>query len=324
MSYMNFQIFELEVSLITPQRIDQFLAESMPNLSRTEAKKYVEQGCVKIAGQVVNKCKAMVKNGDFLIFERPVEKQAPSPFKAEAFTYDILFEDEDILVINKPPHVVVHPAPGHYDSGTVVHALLSYIPNLQTEYDDDVFDELEAMRPGIVHRLDKDTSGCLVIAKNRQIRTALMQMFAAHQIHKTYLALTYRAPKERTGEICNLIGRHRSQRQKMAVVERNGKEAITRYQVMRTGLLNEKLIAEIELELLTGRTHQIRVHLASLQSPILGDKLYGGKQEDIAPRQMLHAYKIEFIHPKTKQNVEIIAPIAADMQSVMAQVNWVN
>ncbi|MDD3155813.1 MAG: RluA family pseudouridine synthase, partial [Victivallaceae bacterium] len=251
-----------------------------------------------------------VRAGMLICVELP-EPECPEPV-AEPFDFPILYEDEAMLVIAKPAGVVVHPAVGN-PAGTVVNALLGRYPQLA-----ETMPGLPG-RPGIVHRLDKDTSGCLVIAKTPEAQYKLSSSFAGRETGKTYLAVVRGVPRKPEAEITGLIGRHPVNRQKMAVVERNGKLAITRYRLEKSGLIHGIPVSLMNVEILTGRTHQIRVHLASAGIPVLGDATYGGSCSDIpeAARQMLHAWKLKLPHPLTRKEMEFVAPLPEDFKILL-------
>ncbi len=316
-------------------RLDLFLARRFPGRSRAFFQEQLKAGRVTLNGRP---CRASDKlhQDDSLAVEWPQEKQFE--LKAESMALDILHEDDDILVINKPAGLVVHPAKGNW-TGTLVQGLLAHVGDEMAEMVDD------EMRPGIVHRLDKDTSGVLVIAKNPKALSFLQQMFHEHTVQKTYLALAAgsftgqqllrdspavlisraaadaaraaRAPKPGATPftvISNHLGRHPRDRKKIAVVSAaDGKSAITHYRVLAAG---EKA-SLLELRILTGRTHQIRVHLAHIRHPVLGDGVYGGRQEGIPvrpARQMLHAWKLAITHPGTGAAIAFTAPIPEDFR----------
>lgn len=233
---------------------------------------------------------------------------------AEHIPLDILYEDDALLVINKPAGMVVHPAAGNY-TGTVVNALLGRDQEILEE-----FDEADSMRPGIVHRLDKDTSGCLVIAKNGNAMHKLSRSFADREVSKTYMAIVAPAPKVMAAEIRTQIGRNPGNRKKMAVVRSGGRDAVTIFNVVRRGKIGPNSAALLKVRILTGRTHQIRVHMSHYGSPIIGDALYGGNSRIAAPRQMLHAWKLSFPHPVTKEMLSFESPFPADFQEYMDQI----
>ena len=229
--------------------------------------------------------------------------------QAQNISLDIVYEDEDLVVINKPAGMVVHPGAGNF-SDTMVNALLAHCG-----------DSLSGIggvkRPGIVHRIDKETSGLLVVAKNDEAHQFLSQQFAVHSIERVYQAIVYGFPPI-SGTIRGNIGRSPFNRQKMAIVENSGKPAITHYQVIKPLFAGKACLIECQLE--TGRTHQIRVHMTSIKHPLVGDKLYGNPPKGtpeilrLFPRQALHAQRLGFIHPKTKEILRFSAPIPDDMQ----------
>ena len=288
-------------------RLDQFLASQLPEYSRAYLQKLVKSGTVKLDGNVFSLNKTLLPGKGIITVELP-EIQSNNEPVAEYFAFDLLYEDSVMAIINKPAGVVVHPAPGNPD-GTVVNALLSRYPELRSA-------ELpDGSRPGIVHRLDKDTSGCLAVARTPEAQAKLCEAFAARETGKIYLALTAGVPMQKSGRIENLIGRHVVNRQKMAVVERNGKIAISEYEVMAEGRINNIKTALVKVRIYTGRTHQIRVHLASLGCPVLGDELYGGSRVCPGiPRQMLHAWKLKLPHPVTGEIIKVQAPIPEDIE----------
>ncbi len=288
-------------------RLDQFLASQLPEYSRAYLQKLVKSGTVKLDGNVFSLNKTLLPGKGIITVELP-EIQSNNEPVAEYFAFDLLYEDSVMAIINKPAGVVVHPAPGKPD-GTVVNALLSRYPELRSA-------ELpDGSRPGIVHRLDKDTSGCLAVARTPEAQAKLCEAFAARETGKIYLALTAGVPMQKNGRIENLIGRHVVNRQKMAVVERNGKIAISEYEVMAEGRINNIKTALVKVRIYTGRTHQIRVHLASLGCPVLGDELYGGSRVCPGiPRQMLHAWKLKLPHPVTGEIIKVQAPIPEDIE----------
>ena len=323
-------------------RLDVLLTRRFPDRSRTFFHDAIKGGRVTLntkPGRAADK----VHSGDSISITWPPEKKFE--MKGEAMNLDVLGEDDDILVINKPAGLVVHPAKGNW-TGTLVQGLLAHAEDEFTEMLDD------EMRPGIVHRLDKDTSGALVIAKNPRAREALQRAFHDHTVEKTYLALAAgtfsnrvalsraeqklatikatRAGHAATSEIIQAgtephphgsiethIGRHPRERKMMAVVQADaGKPAITHYRVLAA---TDK-VSLVEVRILTGRTHQIRVHLAHLKHPVLGDAVYGGRQDGIPvhpARQLLHAWKLQFTHPGSGERVSFTAPIPDDFRQAM-------
>jgi 23S rRNA pseudouridine1911/1915/1917 synthase len=282
------------------KRIDQFLASHFPKHSRTYFQYLIDENYVLINGLPVKK-QHKIEEGDLV----EIDFQMPPilDVKPEAIDLDILYEDEAILVVNKPAGMVVHPAPGAY-SGTFANALLHHCKQLNPE-------EFETLRPGIVHRLDKDTTGVLIAAKTIVAHRKLIEQFAARTVEKSYLAICCGVPKE--GEYSAPIKRHPIRRKEMTV-SREGREAITHFKVLarRNGL------SLVEAKLITGRTHQIRVHLKSMNCPILGDPVYGSSslnQKYKAERQMLHAHRLKLCHPLSDTSLEWIAPIPSEMKN---------
>ena len=290
-------------------RIDKFLHSKFPDYSRTFFQELIETGKVMLNNKHVTKKTAVCINDEIeIVWPSKTPSLIPQP---EKFNFDILFEDEDMLVINKPAGMVVHPAAGNW-SGTVVNALLGKDENFLEKLNAEDSDEISFNRPGIVHRIDKDTSGCLVIAKNIISKNRISESFADRKVKKIYKTIVIGKPQKQKDRIETLIGRHHIHRQKMAVVNHNGKEAITIYDLVRVFEYERETLSLLDVQILTGRTHQIRVHLAYKKLPILGDSLYGGKQKVEAPRQMLHAWKIELPHPRTKEILTIECPLPDD------------
>ncbi len=282
-------------------RLDQFLAAAHPAISRSRWKQLIEAGHVVLNGAPVRKPNTALAPGDALVCTLPDPE--PAGLVPAAIPLDILHEDADLVVLNKPAGLVVHPAPGHA-AGTLVNALLHHCADLQG-----IGGEL---RPGIVHRLDKDTSGVLVVAKNEPTHAALVAQFAAHTVEKEYLALVWGAPAKKSGTVDLPIGRHPVHRQKMAVTAK-GRTAVTRYEILAAGPRAALLRVRIE----TGRTHQIRVHLARLGHPVVGDTTYGRARPGlppglVIPRQMLHAHRLRFTHPRSGRSLEFTAPPPPD------------
>ena len=289
-------------------RLDKKILETHPDFSRSRIEGLIKSGFVTVNGAVAEKAGMKVGDDDEVVVEIPPPVPAiPEP---EAIALDIVYEDDDIIVINKMPGMVVHPAPGHF-TGTLVNALLHHCPNLSGIGG--------VARPGIVHRLDQDTSGLIVVAKSQKAMDGLVKAFASHKaIEKTYLAVCHGRPRLDAGRIENLIGRHPVDRKRMAIVEKNGKAAITNWKVLSKNTAQPISIIECRIE--TGRTHQIRVHTASLGTPVIGDKVYGKSALDkrldpIPARQLLHAWKLKLYHPVTSKIMEFTAPIPTDMQA---------
>jgi 23S rRNA pseudouridine1911/1915/1917 synthase len=256
-----------------------------------------------------------LKEGDRVTVALPPPE--PLSLRPEQVDFSVLYEDADLLVISKPPGVVVHPASGH-KNGTLVHGLLAHCSNLSG------ISGVE--RPGIVHRLDKDTSGVMVIAKNDRTHHGLVELFKSRQVKKVYHAIVQGRPGSRAGCISQPIGRHRSNRKKMAVLEHGGKGAVTCWSVLEELPYN---MTYLEVRPETGRTHQIRVHMAFSGHPVAGDRLYGGRQLQKIPeetgvkRQCLHAYSLTFRHPVSGDMKKFIAPLWPDMQTTLARLRQI-
>jgi 23S rRNA pseudouridine1911/1915/1917 synthase len=285
-------------------RLDVFLSESQNEFSRSYLKKLIEQGHASVNDSLAQ-AKYRLKAGDRVILS--VCPPTVSGIEAESIPLKIIYEDEAMLAVNKPAGMVVHPAPGH-SKGTLVNALLSHCSDLSG------IGGVE--RPGIVHRLDKDTSGVVLIAKNEIAHRSLAGQFKNRKVKKTYLALVRGVVKPTSGIIDTSIGRHKTNRKKMTATMDQGRQAETRYKVLET--LGH--FTYIQLFPKTGRTHQIRVHLASIHHPILGDKLYGGIITGSylkMPRQALHAHKIEIEHPINKLPLVFEASLPPDINNYL-------
>ena len=284
-------------------RLDRFLAGALAHLSRSRVQALIREGHVRLNDRAAKPSES-IRSADVVSWEEP--PPADTALVAEEMALPILYEDDDLLVINKPAGLVTHPAPGN-EAGTLVNALLAHCPNLSGIGGE--------RRPGIVHRLDKDTTGCLVVAKNDFAHRALAVQFAARTIRKTYLALVRGTPARAAGTIDAPIGRHPVQRKRMAVVAPpRGRAARTDYRVRQTLPTNPApgggAVSLVECRLHTGRTHQLRVHLKHLGHPILGDALYGGPRPP--ERQMLHAWKLAFVHPRDGREREFCASVPPD------------
>ncbi|HVF70964.1 MAG TPA: RluA family pseudouridine synthase [Chthoniobacterales bacterium] len=281
------------------QRLDRYLAGALPDFSRSRLQTLIKDGFVTLNGDAVRPRDA-VRAGDAIVLRLPdIVKVEAQP---EAIALDVLFEDDDLLVLNKPAGIVMHPGAGHAQH-TLVNALLAHCTNLSGIGGKE--------RPGIVHRLDKETSGALVIAKNDSAHRGLSKQFAARTMSKVYLALVAGRPQKPSGVIDKAIARHPVHRQRMSIARRQGRSAKTEYRVLRSN----GEVSLVECVLHSGRTHQIRVHLHHLGHPVLGDKLYGGKRAGDYPRQMLHAWKLGFTHPRSEEALTFTAPIPADFEA---------
>jgi 23S rRNA pseudouridine1911/1915/1917 synthase len=283
-------------------RLDAWLAAQCPDLSRARIQALIRAGHIRL-GDRAAKPASRLRPGETV--EISVPPPEPANIQPEAMPVAVVYEDDDLLVITKPPGLVTHPAPGHA-TGTLVNALLHHCAGRLSGIGG-------VERPGIVHRLDKDTSGLMIVAKNDAAHRELSRQLAKREIQKTYLAIVAGAPPHASGRIEQPIARHPRHRQRMAVVP-GGRHAVTLYRVI------ERFpgAALVECDLLTGRTHQIRVHLLWLRCPILGDAVYG-RSESSAPRQMLHAWKLAFPHPRTGVKLDLTAPLTGDFEEVLNQ-----
>jgi 23S rRNA pseudouridine1911/1915/1917 synthase len=289
------------------KRLDSFLAEQVPELSRSAVQRLIEGEQVSVNGESA-KASYRVRPGDVVVALLP-DEETPEP-EAEPIPLQVVYEDEALLVVDKPAGMVVHPAPGHR-GGTLVNALLAYCPELAAGGGE---------RPGIVHRLDRDTSGLILVAKSEKIRRALQRQFKERQVHKSYLALVAGHLQPAWGLIEAPIGRDPHRRQRMAVLA-GGREAVTEYHVLeqfarRLGPAGGSY-SLVEAEPKTGRTHQIRVHLASIGHPVVGDRVYGRRSRLPVPRQFLHARRLEFRHPLSGSRIDLEAPLPPDLAAVL-------
>lgn len=294
----------IKVEDVSGERIDSFLAKRL-DLTRTRIQELIKVEQIKVNNKKVKSSYKIEENDEIEVIIPEIQEVEIIP---EDIKIDIIFEDKDIAIINKQAGLVVHPAQGHY-SETLVNAILYHIKDLSGINGE--------MRPGIVHRLDKDTSGLIIIAKNDKAHLELTNMFQNKEIKKTYLAIVKGKINKKKGRIATQIGRDRNDRKKMAVLDSltQGKNAITNYRVIDQ---NEKFsLLKVDIE--TGRTHQIRVHMKYMGYPILGDAVYG--RPDSEKRQMLHAYKLEFLHPITKEKMEIIAELPDDFKKALIKNN---
>lgn len=303
------QIIQIQVDQ-PAARLDQLLAKAVPQLSRSQLQKLIRQGRVLLAEQTVRPS-TIVQPGDIITLRLPSSE--PATLQPETVPLDVVFEDEALVVINKPAGMVVHPAQGH-TSGTLVNALLARYPDLaaMTLTDSDSTD-----RPGIVHRLDRDTSGLMIVARTPAALRHLQQQFKTRTVEKIYLALVFGRPAVAEGIIDVPLGRDPRFRQKIAP-RADGKPARTHYRLLED--FGQYSLLEIGLE--TGRTHQIRVHLAWLKCPVVGDTVYGRKKNALGlKRQFLHAWRLRFQHPRSGEMIQLEAPLDPDLQVVLDQLD---
>lgn len=276
-------------------RMDVFLSENLEELSRSHIKKLIEEGCACVGEKTV-KAKDKCKAGAVVTFIVPDAEEIQ--ILPENIPLEVLYEDAHVIVINKPQGMVVHPAPGHY-TGTLVNALLYHCKGELSGING-------VLRPGIVHRIDKDTSGVLMAAKTNLAHQSLAAQLAAHSITRKYHAIVMNGVKEEKGTVDKPIGRNPQDRKKMAITEKNGRRAVTHYRVLER--LGKYTWIEAKLE--TGRTHQIRVHMASIGNPLLGDMVYGAKKQPFSLQgQALHAKVLGFNHPVTGEYMEFETPL---------------
>lgn len=303
MDTFRFEITD-ELEYLQGERIDKALSVLVDSVSRSFVQKLIREGAVFVGEKPV-KANYRLRIDDVVCFELP-ENEEPD-ILPEDIPLSILYEDEDILVVDKPKGMVVHPAAGHY-SGTLVNAVMYHCGNSLSGING-------VMRPGIVHRIDRDTTGSLVICKNDMAHRALAEQFKVHSITRKYRAICMGVLKEDRGTIHKPLARDPKDRKRMAVTtEGNGKDAVTHYRVLE----RFKNHTYIECELETGRTHQIRVHMASIGHPLLGDEVYGsGKNAYHLEGQTLHAWKLGFLHPRTQEYVEFDAPLPEYFQKLL-------
>ena len=287
------------------ERIDALLARTFPALSRSLIQKCMEAGAVTLNGRPVKK-NARGTAGDELVFRFP--ETAELPLEPQDLPLDIVYEDADLIVLNKPRGMVVHPAPGHPD-GTVVNALLFHCG-------DSLSGIGGVQRPGIVHRIDKDTSGLLVVAKNDFSHQGLSSQLSDHSLFREYEAVVNGAFRESSGTVDRPIGRHPTDRKRMAVTEKNSKRAVTHWELLASYRGYARILCRLE----TGRTHQIRVHMASIGHPLLGDGLYGAKCPDKGLEgQCLHARRLRLVHPRTGAEMVFEAALPDYFTEVLAR-----
>ncbi|MFO7604684.1 MAG: RluA family pseudouridine synthase [Desulfurivibrionaceae bacterium] len=291
------------------RRLDSYLADELSDsgLSRSRIQELLTSGYIKVNDGIVKAAYRLRQNDELVVRQPPL---MPVDLIPEPVEFEILHEDADLIVLSKPPGLVVHPACGHRD-GTLVHGLLFHCDNLSG------ISGVE--RPGIVHRLDRDTSGVMVVAKNDKTHHDLAGQFKARQVEKIYRAILDGVPARSQGRIEMPIGRHRVDRRKMAINEKQGKMAVSNYLILET-FRDNLSFCEVKLE--TGRTHQIRVHMAALGCPIAGDEVYGRKNRQLYDelairRQCLHSYSLEFAHPRSGERLKFTAPLWPDIADTL-------
>ena len=285
------------------ERIDKFLSAQLPEQSRSYLQKIIKEGSVLVNGSPV-KASYRMDDQDEVTIDLPELKEPE--IEAENIPLDILYEDDDLLMVNKPKGMVVHPSAGH-TTGTLVNAVMYHCK-------EDLSGINGVMRPGIVHRIDKDTTGVLVICKNDKAHNFVAEQLKEHSITRKYRAIVNGVIKEDEGTVNATIGRHPTERKKMAINEKNGKHAVTHYRVLER-FANHTYI---ECQLETGRTHQIRVHMASLHHPLLGDTVYGSQKNPYhLEGQTLHAMVLGLIHPSTGSYLEVTAPLPEYFQKLL-------
>ncbi len=290
------------------QRLDRYLASVLKGVSRTKVQQLIERGAVLVNGHSSKPGYALRTGDEVQILSLKPNNRAGT-IKPRQLPLDVVYEDHDLLVVNKAAGMVVHPAPGHHED-TLVNALLTRYPDIQKDGAD--------QRPGIIHRLDKDTSGLIIIARNAATQAALVDQMKHHEIVKRYLALVEGVVALDQGSIDAPIGRNPRHRQQMAITAKGSREARTHFRVLQRFARHTLLLLELE----TGRTHQIRVHLKAIGHPVVGDPIYGSRKATpglMLKRQFLHAYQIRLTHPTTGATIELEAALPDDLQAVLDQ-----
>ncbi len=289
------------------QRIDRYLTEMLPEQSRSFFQKLIRDGFVMV-NHIIVKVNYRLKTGDLIEIDIP--DAVPTEIVPENIPLDILYEDDDLLIVNKPKGMVVHPAVGH-STGTLVNAIMYHCQGNLSGINGEI-------RPGIVHRIDKDTTGSLIICKNDEAHRNIAEQIKEHSVTRRYVGVVAGTFSEESGTVEGAIGRHPNDRKRMTINEKNGKPAVTHYRVLQT--LKGASFMEFELE--TGRTHQIRVHMASISHPLLGDTVYGNSKNPYKLQgQALHARTIGFIHPTTGEYIEVSAPIPEYMTELVRKLS---
>lgn len=289
------------------QRIDRYLTEMLPEQSRSFFQKLIRDGFVMV-NHIIVKVNYRLKTGDLIEIDIP--DAVSTEIVPENIPLDILYEDDDLLIVNKPKGMVVHPAVGH-STGTLVNAIMYHCQGNLSGINGEI-------RPGIVHRIDKDTTGSLIICKNDEAHRNIAEQIKEHSVTRRYVGVVAGTFSEESGTVEGAIGRHPNDRKRMTINEKNGKPAVTHYRVLQT--LKGASFMEFELE--TGRTHQIRVHMASISHPLLGDTVYGNSKNPYKLQgQALHARTIGFIHPTTGEYIEVSAPIPEYMTELVRKLS---
>ncbi len=303
------QFFSIKIdNRVAGIRVDQFLSQYFPSVSRACISASIRNGFIKVEG-CARKNSYRLKFGETV--SGTVVEQKEIEVLPEKVDFQILFEDENILLLSKPPGIVVHPGSGNH-SGTLVNGLVYHCQAIAGVGD--------RLRPGIVHRLDKDTSGIMLAAKTELVQGKLVELFKNRDIEKSYLALLHGRMKEETGRLVAPIGRHPVNRKKMAVRSNSGRHAVSNWKVLKELAGNFSLV-RVTIE--TGRTHQIRVHMAHLGNPVVGDRVYGGNRDNTHyPRQLLHAHHLVFQHPVTKKKMDWTAPLWGDFADVLQRLGY--
>lgn len=301
---MNDRVLNFHFDKKTPERLDKFLVELLQEFSRSRIQALIAEGLVDVNGRAAKKAGQTLESGSDVTVRIP--PPAPTDLIAEDIPLDIVFENDDLIVVNKPAGMVVHPAAGHA-SGTLVNAMLGYDPDIEGIGGEE--------RPGVVHRLDKETSGLILLAKNERAHRWLQDQFRLRKVEKTYLALVDGKPPTPSGRVETYIGRDPSHRKQMAIVpESRGREAISEYKTLES-FANHTLL---EFHPLTGRTHQIRLHCAFLGCPIVGDEVYGKRKPTVEiNRHFLHAFRLKIVLLGEKEQRTFEAPLPGELQRIL-------
>lgn len=299
---MKKEVFEVDSSY-EEERLDKYLSLIFPEQSRSFFQKLIKDGRIRV-NEKTEKANYRLKTQDLI--EVSIPEAVETPILPENIPLDILYEDDDLLIVNKPKGMVVHPSAGHY-TGTLVNAIMYHCKDSLSGINGEI-------RPGIVHRIDMDTTGSLIVCKNDESHVFVAEQIKEHSVVRKYRGIVCGHVKEEEGTIHAPIGRHPIERKKMAINEKNGKDAITHYRVLE----HFANYTYMEFQLETGRTHQIRVHMASIGHPLLGDTLYSsGKSPYKLQGQTLHAMTIGFIHPRTKEYLEVSAPLPEYFEKIL-------